>query len=376
MPSAPPTIGCVRVYKINTFPKTPDARSVHPRGSRQHLLIQLRCESVSGWGECMLSANEPDADILGTVNCLGLLRGMTASQAFAAVHSLYGMWRPQLIEATEFALLDLQGKLTGRSAANMLVLEGRMPVPLLFSIHTRDPDEARRRAILARSQKTAEYVKLRLFGDTDLDRALIAAVREELPSAFILGDAAESYGSPLTNTYEKIGIRLLMLYSAGLNACMDPAPLPLSEWRLLKEFADPLKLCAGTPLRRDPRTINTIDIRLADYFYFRPECFGSVYDAVFLADRLSTQGAHIIVGDNALIGPGCTEWQQLAIAFGACCAEASYKEGDSDFFLSALRSSGSVMINGYFHMIHNVRGFGLELDELALSNAASFTAEL
>ncbi|ULL14932.1 hypothetical protein DVH26_11070 [Paenibacillus sp. H1-7] len=77
-------------------------------------------------------------------------------------------------------------------------------------------------------------------------------------------------------------------------------------------------------------------------------------------------------GDDSLVGPACTVWQQLAIGLSADWVESLEKPGESDAFEACVTaqatsrtSDGRVNLGGWSP------GFGLMLDEKQLRNCSS-----
>jgi L-alanine-DL-glutamate epimerase-like enolase superfamily enzyme len=220
---------------------------------------------------------------------------------------------------SELALIDLRGKLTGRSAAELLVLDGRKPVPGVFVILSKDPDNVREKTAAAIASNRDKYIKVKLFGDTETDRAVVSAVRSlaSRERCFLIGDVNCGYSDALDFSLEKLGIQLIMLQTAGLDACEDPAEMSFSDWVGLQKFVDPLPLISDYTMRPARKALRTMLPGMSKIYNIHPDTMGSVFDAVALAEKIKADGASLMIGDDSLIGPGCTAWQQLAIGLGA-----------------------------------------------------------
>jgi L-alanine-DL-glutamate epimerase-like enolase superfamily enzyme len=158
-------IDTVRIYKINVFAE--QNFSFGTWRSRQHIFLKLASNGKTGWGECILSTNKPEISLFDIASCFEQLRGKTISEAFKLIRSVFGSWKYAFTEMSELALIDLRGKLTGRSAAELLVLDGRKPVPGVFVILSKDPDNVREKAAAAIASNRDKYIKVKLFGDTE-----------------------------------------------------------------------------------------------------------------------------------------------------------------------------------------------------------------
>lgn len=359
----------VRLYKFNIPGRT---------GSRQQLFIELGSSKRSGWGECVLSYNRQAADLFSVASCFEYIRGKTVTEAIAAVRCMFGVWRHALTEATEFALVDLGGKLSGRPAAELLVLDYNRPVPGVFSIASRNPAVVKERTAYAVAQHRDRCIRIKLYGDLDTDKALISAVRSAAPAkrTFLIGDAGKCYGNPLKFEVEKLGIQLLMLHSAGMDACMDPSEMRTENWGELNSFVTPLNLVCGYPMRPARLAERIIYPKMAGMYHIRPGFMGSVYDTVQLGEKIKRMGGMLMIGDAHLIGPGCAAWQQLAIGMGADLVEAVEKDKESEMYRRALRYSGVECKNGVYTRCGSNGGFGTELDRRVLERYATQILEL
>ena len=76
-----------------------------------------------------------------------------------------------------------------------------------------------------------------------------------------------------------------------------------------------------------------------------------------------------MIGDDSLVGPGCTIWQQLAIGLSAQWVEATEKEDDSDFFYECIRKISTDSHTNPIVYQDDCYGFGLYLDEKRLADS-------
>lgn len=83
-----------------------------------------------------------------------------------------------------------------------------------------------------------------------------------------------------------------------------------------------------------------------------------------------------MVGDDSLVGPACTAWQQLAIGVGADWVEAIEKKEDSALYNDCtIASPTKKMSNGYY-ALNETPGFGLVLDEERLKKECGLYMEV
>ena len=91
-----------------------------------------------------------------------------------------------------------------------------------------------------------------------------------------------------------------------------------------------------------------------------------------LAEKISSGGAKIMIGDNSLIGPGCLIYQQIASAVSAAWCEALEKPEESSVFIGCLKSSPVFRISGgKIAVRRGVPGWGLEVDSEKLGELAA-----
>ena len=371
-----PDIDTVKIYMFHI--RSERNAPIGSWTSRQQIFLKLGAQGEEGWGECPIAINNPEVDAIAATKCFETLRGKAVGDAFSMVRSLIGTWPTTFTEAAEMALIDLNGKLTNRSAADILALHGKLPVRGVAVSKYKTPEELRRSIQSACQSRKTSCVRILLTGRPDRDIANITAVREVAPrgKVYLIGDACERYSSRFFSTTEQIGIQLLKLYAAGLDACEDPAHLNANAWITLQSFVSPLTLVADKPLRPARRGYIEAHPRMGRMFNIHPDFAGSIFDAVRLAEKLHTNGNRVYIGDDVCIGPACSAWQQIAIALGADWVEAIEKTKQSDFYQRAKISSGVLYCNGVYNQLQNVRGFGTILDETILSESAAFIIDL
>lgn len=341
--------------------------------SRQNLILYLGSGERCGWGECaMLSRGDPaaEADLSG-------FYGRTASECFELIRSLSRSWHPAFREMAELALLDLQGHIEGRSALELLSLDGVKPVLAAPSVYSREASRLPERAFKA-YESGAKAIKIRLSGNADSDLETVISIRKLIPreNMYLIGCAAGAYSDALDFSVEKLGVRLLKMYTAGLDFCEDPAVMEPSDWRELQSFVDPLPLAAERLLCPVRRALTFIDSDVCRVFKLRPGLSGSVFDISAFTDRVRSFDREIAVGDGGLIGPGCSQWQQLAVGLSAKWVEAVERSPRSDPYSEALRSSPLMLSEGMYALAGGAPGFGLDIDARVLELYADETTDI
>ncbi|MDD4772633.1 MAG: enolase C-terminal domain-like protein [Eubacteriales bacterium] len=363
-------IDTVRIYKFNVTAE--QKFSFGTWKNRQHIFLRLGSGGKTGWGECILSTNKPETNLFDAAGCFEQLRGKTITESFSLIRSVFGKWKYAFTEMAELALIDLRGKLMERSAVELLVLNERKPVPGVYVIFSNDPDEVREMTADAISTHRDRFIKVKLFGNTEIDRAVVSAVRSLAlrENCFLIGDANCGYSDALDFSLEKLGIQLIMLQTAGLDACEDPAEMSVSDWVELQKFVDPLPLISDYTMRPARRALRTMIPGMSKIYNIHPDTMGSVFDAITLAEKIKANGSTLMIGDDSLIGPGCTAWQQLAIGLGAAWVEATEKDIDSDFYRESLCDTAIKYTDGYYSLTEGKHGFGIEMNERVLSKHA------
>lgn len=329
--------------------------------SRQHAFFEIQAGKEAGYGENIFSVNQPGADFSPWLKELAVLKGRTVREAVEIVRQNRGVWPERLTEGAESALLDLAGKLTGRSALELLGLSGRRSVPGVYVILSDDLQVVHREGRIA-AQGGYQFVKLKLFGDSGLDTAVIRAAREEIGGGpFLIGDVNCGYRrSRSEKSVAEIAAELKKLQAAGLSACEDPADMTGPQWQQLQALLPGLPLIPDEPMRPARTVAERFLPGMGGIYNIHPGCTGSIWDAVGLAGKIKESGARLMIGDDSLVGPGCAVWQQLAAGLEADWVEAVEKPQDSAPFLGCVlekRAPGAP-------------GFGLRLDRTALEKIA------
>ena len=309
--------------------------------NRQHLFLAIRAGGESGYGECVISVNNPDVSLSESYNNIGMLKGLNIKDAFSLLRAKRGVFPENIVEMAEMALIDLAGKCMKKSALDILGLKERKPINGVYVILSDNPDDVAEKTRFAVANKKAEFIKVKLFGDVELDKKIIKAVKDnsETYGTFIIGDVNGGYKNKgEEKTLESIGVRLKALKASGLDACEDPAYISNEEWVKLQRLVPDLPLIPDYPLRSSREAIKTILPGMGGIYNIHPDSSGSIIDAIMLAGKIYETGAELMIGDDSLIGPAATVWQQIAIGLGAKWVEATEKENESKFYYNALKS--------------------------------------
>ena len=309
--------------------------------NRQHLFLAIRAGGESGYGECVISVNNPDVSLSESYYNIGMLKGLNIKDAFSLLRAKRGVFPENIVEMAEMALIDLAGKCMKKSALDILGLKERKPINGVYVILSDNPDDVAEKTRFAVANKKAEFIKVKLFGDVELDKKIIKAVKDnsETYGTFIIGDVNGGYKNKgEEKTLESIGVRLKALKASGLDACEDPAYISNEEWVELQRLVPDLPLIPDYPLRPSREAIKTILPGMGGIYNIHPDSSGSIIDAIMLAGKIYETGAELMIGDDSLIGPAATVWQQIAIGLGAKWVEATEKENESKFYYNALKS--------------------------------------
>ena len=339
--------------------------------SRQHLFLVLRAGNESGYGECVISVNNPEVSLDESHNNTNMLKGLSIKEAFSLLRTKRGVFPENIVEMAEMALIDLAGKCLKKSALDILGLKERKQVCGVYVILSDNPEEVANKTVFAIANKKSEFIKVKLFGDVELDKKIIKAVRGNSKNndTFIIGDVNGGYKNKGEEiSLESIAICLKALREAGLDACEDPAYIDNEEWVELQRQVPDLPLIPDYPLRPSRESVNKILPGMGGIYNIHPDSSGSIIDAVTLAKRIYEIGARLMIGDDSLIGPAATVWQQIAIGLGAEWVEATEKEKESRFYYSAVEDiptdsrSNPISVKPCY-------GFGIYIDEKKLFNS-------
>ena len=339
---------------------------------RYQCMIRISSGNECGWSELTVPKPENIHRILTEAS--RRFQGTTISGGLSLCKYLRGTVADGTLECFEMALIDLAARIKGCDALAFLGLSpSGSEMPYLECVLQRDPAKAAELAhVLAR-----KYLKLKLFGDLALDTAIVKAVRSVIPAdCYLTADVNLGYlysdaerALPLPTKIEKLKTILGELGKAGLNACEDPAPLSLADLAEVQKSIDIMPIIPDAALRPAYRVNKSLKVVAGHIYNLHPHCMGSVYATLRLADVIRGGGGKIMIGDNSMIGVGCTQWQILALGLGAVWCEAVEKklEGSDKFAACVVRTPMSKDDDGYCRYVgRDVRGFGVDIDATKL----------
>ena len=252
------------------------------RGSKTEarvVVAELREGSVRGRGECVPYARygETIEGVLEAIEDLRpeLERGLDRNGLAERLPA--GAAR----NAVDCALWDLEAKRTGRRVWELAGVPEPGPLVTAYTISL-DTPEAMSGA--ARSASDRPLLKLKLGGDTDLER--VGAVRAAAPNARLVVDANEAWSLA---RLRELGPAL-----AELGVELIEQPLPASEDTSLAQLSCPVPLCADESVH-DSATLEPLRSRY-DLINVKLDKTGGLTEALELAAAARRAGMGIVVG--------------------------------------------------------------------------------
>lgn len=371
-----PKISGIDFYLINV--ETPRHFSFGDWNSRQHLFLRVRSGNFEGWGECVLSANNPDINLKKCADAMKPVLGKTPSEALQYMRGNRDFLPWKEYEALNMALWDICAKIKKVPAVKLLGLSQNVPVNGMFCILENDPKKVVERAEEAKKSGFSRYIKLKIFGNAELDCKLISALRGAMgKECFIVADANCGYRG--FKNLKELSKTLKKLRSAGLDALEDPAKLNDSDMAELQKLCRPfgLSLIPDVNLRPAWRALEFSPKGMGDFYNLHPGCMGDLYDIAQFAKKISSWGTKIMIGDDSLIGLGCAIFQQIAVSSGAAWCEAMEKPSESNVFEECLVESPVVKNkDGKLTVKGGAPGWGLKVDASKLAEKSARTLSM
>lgn len=360
-----------RIESIEVFgvPVNAERRfSYEVEKGRLHLFIRFSSAGKSGWTEMNMGDGPSDTTLEKRARRLqwfSQLKGKTPAEAVEFFHAGQDKLGRAELEAAEMAVLDLAGRLLDKPVAELLTLTQTKPVPGLFCVLSDDPEKVKAEARRSLEQNLRTHLKVKLYGNTNTDIAVIRAAREVMGAkAYIGGDVNMGYRHALTNTpVDDIVAAMFALRAAGLDACEDPAQMSNAQWAEVQRRVAPFALIPDVPLRPAWQSRRTLDPAMGHTYNMHPNCMGSFIETVELGRVIQGAGKKLMVGDASLVGPACAAWQQIAIGLGADWVEALEKPQENDLFQRCVqRNPVSRTPDGRYVVEEHLPGFGIEID--------------
>jgi len=272
-----------------------------------------------------------DGDRVGRGECVPYARyGETVDGVIAAVSAMTGAIANGLTRkdlrmamaagaarnALDCALVDLEAKLAGRSAAEILGLTPPVSTITAFTLSLGTPDSMNEAAKAAAARP---LIKVKLGGAGD--DARIRAVRAGAPNARLIVDANEAWSDDL--------------FAINLTACAEVGvelieqPLPAGNDAYLATIAHPVPICA------DESVHTTADLAsltgLYDMVNIKLDKTGGLTEALRMRDRARELGFGVMVG--------CMVGTSLGMAPAVLLAQdADYVDLDGPLLLARDRS--------------------------------------
>lgn len=343
---------------------------------RQHVFIRFMAAGKSGWAEIGLAKGKPAETVeqrLARFEWYRELKGKTMAEAILYLVEQRGKRPSDAMEHAELAVLDLAGRLLGKPAVELLGLTGTAPVPGLYCILSDDPEMVRKEAARALEQNLRTHLKVKLYGKSEVDQAVVRAAREVFgKTAFVVGDVNMGYRPAVTDApVDDVVTAMVALRDVGLDACEDPAVMSNSQWAQVQQRIGTMSLIPDVALRPAWKSRLNLDPGMGSIYNMHPSCMGSIIEMVELSKVIRANGKKLMVGDASLVGPGCPAWEQLAIAMGADWVEAIEKPQENDEFQRCtLRNPVHRTPDGKFAIKESLPGFGVDIDEVKLKSLA------
>jgi L-alanine-DL-glutamate epimerase-like enolase superfamily enzyme len=233
----------------------------------------------TGRGECVpytRYGETPEATLAALLSMQEALRKGLNRQALQAALPA-GAAR----NALDCALIDLEAKLSGRRAWELLGRPAPRACTTAFTISLGTPD-----AMAAATAKAAHrpLLKIKLGGDGD--GARIAAVRKEAPESELIVDANEAW------TPANLEQNLAACAAAGVT--LVEQPLPAGQDELLARIRRPVAVCADESVH-DRASLEGLRARY-DAVNIKLDKTGGLTEALAMADAAQALGFEIMVG--------------------------------------------------------------------------------
>lgn len=346
--------------------------------NRQHLFIKISSGDFYGWTETPASKNNPNYQPTEWVKYLEKFKGLTLGEAqkrLASEQVLGSKRSLKMLESLDMALLDLSGRLQNKSAVELLRLKGTNPVPGLYCILDKDENKVRKEAEKSIEQNLGHHLKFKMYGDEKVDLKLLKTIRDVLgDEAVVISDVNKGYKK--WKSLDELKSILNRFKANGLNAIEDPAHLKIEQWIQLQQMVGDLTLIPDAPMRPAWKGINTIKKGMGHIYNLHPSTMGSLTHTAKLAHKVKEIDAKVMIGDDSLVGPACSAWQQIAIGVGATWVEAIEKKEDSKIYLECLQSAATKKEPNGYYSFKPAPGFGLEIDTDRLKKVSELYIEV
>ncbi len=368
--AAEPKIDYVELYLVNV--NVERHFSYGTWKNRQHIIARIVAGEYEGWGEGIFAKNTPDFNPEKLDGQFRKILGKTPSRILRDYTNDRKMFKNHPAEIINMAMWDILGQVKKKPSAELLGLNGKSPVNGMFCILENEPEKIIEKAEIAKSQNLKNYIKMKAFGDTNLDVKLVSTLRKSAgDKCFIVADANCGYKN--FKSIEELAATLKKLSDAGLNAIEDPAKLSDEDLIRLQLKCRKFKLSIIPDVNMRPsfRAYEKAKKDMGDFYNLHPGCMLDLYYMARLAEKIKSWNAGIMIGDDSLIGPACSIYQQLAIACGAQWVEALEKPQESGEFLSCIKEQAVFRTaDGLYNLKPGTVGWGLKVDSKKLKEKA------
>jgi len=220
------------------------------------------------------------------------------------------------------------------------------------------------------------FIKLKIFGNPELDRRLISTLRASMgDKCFIVADANCGYKN--FKSLDELAATLKTLSDAGLNALEDPAPLDDASLIELQTKCARfnLWLIPDVNMRPSWKALQTAKKGMGGFYNLHPGCMVDLFDMGRLAKKIDGWNSRIMIGDDSLVAAACTIYQQIAIGCGAAWVEALEKPDECSKFSDCVISLATYRTpEGLYAMRDDFCGWGIKMDVEKLRKTATKTA--
>jgi L-alanine-DL-glutamate epimerase-like enolase superfamily enzyme len=243
------------------------------------VLAEVSQGGHTGRGECVPYARygeTPEATLAALLSMREALRKGLSRQALHAALPA-GAAR----NALDCALIDLEAKIGGRRAWELLGRPAPRPCTTAFTISLGTPE-----AMAAATAKAANraLLKIKLGGDGDGDR--IAAVRKEAPESELIVDANEAW--------TPANLEQNLAACAAVGVTLVEQPLPAGQDELLARIRRPVAVCADESVH-DRASLDGLRERY-DAINIKLDKTGGLTEGLATADAARALGFEIMVG--------------------------------------------------------------------------------
>jgi len=346
--------------------------------NRQHIFMKISAGDYYGWSEIPASRNSPNVDLNPWIRYVKQFKGLSIVEAQKLLQSqqVKGLKIAfKYLELMDMGLLDLAGRLQQIPSIELLGLHQKEAVPGLYCILHKDEDKVREEAKKSLEQNLGHHMKFKMYGDLKVDLHLLRIIRHVLgEDAVVIADVNKGYKK--WKSLEELAEILNTFKENGLNAIEDPAPLTSKQWIALQSLTGDLDLIPDAPMRPAWLGIGKLQKDMGRIVNLHPSTMGSFHHTALLSKKVKEMGAKVMIGDDSLVGPACSTWQQIAIGAGATWVEAIEKEEDSKEYLECVLQSATTKRGDGYYKMDSKPGFGLELDEKRLKTICKLYIEV